>query len=69
MGEVLNFFSRVRNSTELNGGASTQQAQTEQAARRVDFLEIAQKNASVQDKLRKERAEANQNVLKSYRIK
>jgi hypothetical protein len=34
-----------------------------------DFAAIAERNRQIQDKLRKEREQANKAVLKSYRIK
>ena len=39
------------------------------SASKLTFSEIAAKNAAVQEKLKKEREQANKNVLKSYRIK
>lgn len=36
---------------------------------KTDFQIIAERNATLRDKLRKEREQANKSVLKSYRIK
>lgn len=38
-------------------------------AQRLTFEEVAAKNREVQERLRKERAQANQQTLRSYRIK
>lgn len=64
MGDVVDFFSRNRNV--VSAEQAKPQADSETA---VDFSSIAERNAQVQAKLREERAQANQNVLKSYRIK
>ncbi len=64
MGEVVDFFSKAIKSKASNA-LETQ----EPDFLKVDFSGIAEKNALIQEKLRKERTQANQNVLKSYRIK
>jgi hypothetical protein len=76
MGEVVDLFSRARIRTSNEGSTQGQSLQRTpiapaplaDAAQR-DFDQIAQQNAALQEKLRKERASANRNVLKSYRIK
>ncbi len=70
MGDVIDFSSRFRSRHDklVSTNERVEEA-TQPALSNTDFQNIAQKNASVQEKLRKERAQANQNVLKSYRIK
>jgi hypothetical protein len=64
MGEVVDFFSRASKTK-----VTTTLEKQETDSSKVDFSSIAEKNAMVQEKLRRERNQANQNVLKSYRIK
>jgi hypothetical protein len=74
MGEVVSFFSRSREkasqASELSFDLVDSKLTSEDSAESPkSFEQIAEKNAVLQDRLRRERAQANANVLKSYRIK
>jgi hypothetical protein len=76
MGEVVDLFSRARIRISEERSTEGQQLHRTPAAPATfpeaavrDFDRIALQNAELQEKLRKERASANKNVLKSYRIK
>lgn len=57
MGEVINMFDRKR--TKVETAEKT----------KADFEEAAKKNKENEERRRKERQQANQSVLKNYRIK
>jgi len=74
MGEVVSFFSRSREKAsqvaELSFDLVDRNADSKDSAESPkSFEQIAEKNAALQERLRRERAQANVNVLKSYRIK
>lgn len=61
MTNVVSIFGRPRKNTDKD--------KVETAADAKSFEEIAQANKEREDKLKKERLEANKGVLKSYKIK
>lgn len=61
MTNVVSIFSRPRKNTDKD--------KVETSAEAKSFEEIAQANKEREDKLKKERLEANKGVLKSYKIK
>lgn len=67
MDKVVDLFSRVR-AVQKNTDQLKQDNENK-ALLKMDFASIAARNAEVQEKLRKERLQANKSVLKSYRIK
>lgn len=68
MDNVINLFSR-RSVAKTRVSESTQQSQPAAAPEGSSFNEVAERNRANQLRLRKEREQANKNVLKSYRIK
>ncbi|KAB8039545.1 hypothetical protein GCL60_04625 [Silvanigrella paludirubra] len=64
MGDVIDIFSRkiVKEKENTIKTASTEDAKT-------TFEKQASRNKANQERLRKERDQANKNVMKSYRIK
>jgi len=64
MGDVIDIFSRkiVKENENTIKTASTEDAKTA-------FEKQASRNKANQERLRKERDQANKNVMKSYRIK
>lgn len=80
MGDVVNMFSKSR-AKPSGAAAESKSVVSEESLRdgtsgtsgvcadSINFEELARKNAEIQARLRKERASANRNVLKSYRIK
>ena len=72
MDNVINLFSRrssAKPGAQTRGGESTQQTTSTALADANDFAAAAERNRANQLRLRKEREQANKNVLKSYRIK
>jgi hypothetical protein len=74
MDNVINLFSRrtpSKSGQQSRGGDSTQQSSSAVVLNPSpgSFSEIAERNRENQMRLRKEREQANKNVLKSYRIK
>lgn len=74
MGEVVNIFSRVRDKAsktcELSfDNVTIRESSIEAVDSSLTLEQIALKNADIQTRMRRERAQANDNVLKSYRIK
>jgi hypothetical protein len=74
MGEVVNFFSRAREKASqacnLSVDAVTEpEVSSASPESSLTFEQIASRNADLQSRIRRERAQANANVLKSYRIK
>jgi hypothetical protein len=68
MDNVINLFSR-RSPAKTRASEATQQSQSAAAPEAASFTEVAERNRVNQLRLRKEREQANRNVLKSYRIK
>lgn len=75
MSKVINLFARrtvqvdavVNPNVQLN---PLNQAKDEDAvAKANDLRAIAERNDAVRERMRKERADANKSVLRSYRIK
>lgn len=75
MSKVINLFARrtvqvdavVNPNVQLN---PLNQAKDEDAtAKANDLHAIAERNDAVRERMRKERADANKSVLRSYRIK
>lgn len=64
MGDVIDIFSRkiVKENENTIKTASTEDAKS-------TFEKQASRNKANQERLRKERDQANKNVMKSYRIK
>lgn len=65
MGDVIDFFSRKvikenANQTKTNIATPNE---------KLSFEQQMSRNKANQDRLRKEREQANKNVIKSYRIK
>lgn len=68
MDNVINLFSRNKIKTQATQ-LEVKQIEQVQELPKSDFQTVAERNAAVQERLRRERQEANKNVLKSYRIK
>ncbi len=64
MGDVIDIFSKKIINDNANAAKSNQ---TDDA--KTQFEKLAQRNKANQERLRKERDQANKNVMKSYRIK
>ncbi|RDB35154.1 hypothetical protein [Spirobacillus cienkowskii] len=64
MGDVIDFFSK---KTIKDNKLQDNQTVTE--AYKIPFDVQVQRNKANQERLRKEREQANKNVIKSYRIK
>ncbi len=56
-------------SQQLRGGESSQQSSSAAVLNPGSFSDVTERNRVNQQRLRKEREQANKNVLKSYRIK
>lgn len=75
MDNVINLFSRSKSPASKSAVKTRRTEETEvkvtqqDGVAKQDFKSIAERNAAIQEKLRRERAEANKGVLKSYRIK
>ncbi len=73
MDNVINLFSRrapaAKAGQPSRGGDSAQQANSALVINPGSFADVAERNRANQQRLRKEREQANKNVLKSYRIK
>lgn len=72
MDNVINLFSRsttAKAAQPSRGGDSSQQSSSAVSLNPSSFSDIAERNRVNQMRLRKEREQANKNVLKSYRIK
>lgn len=65
MGDVIDIFSKKIINDNANAAKSNQT--TDDA--KTQFEKLAQRNKANQERLRKERDQANKNVMKSYRIK
>ncbi|KAB8031944.1 hypothetical protein [Fluviispira multicolorata] len=66
MGDVIDFFSRK--IIKDNGSIAVAKSDKEHVSK-SDFAKEAIRNKANQERLRKEREQANKNVIKSYRIK
>ena len=72
MDNVINLFSRrtaPKSAAQTRGSESTQQASSAVVLSPSSFADVSERNRVNQQRLRKEREQANKNVLKSYRIK
>ncbi|MEN9811007.1 MAG: hypothetical protein RLZZ488_2574 [Pseudomonadota bacterium] len=72
MDNVINLFSRrapAKAGQTSRGGDSGQQSSSAAELNVGSFSDVAERNRQNQQRLRKEREQANKNVLKSYRIK
>lgn len=72
MDNVINLFSRrapAKAGQQSRGGDSAQQSSSAVVLNPGSFTDVAERNRVNQQRLRKEREQANKNVLKSYRIK
>jgi hypothetical protein len=72
MDNVINLFSRrspAKTGQQSRGGESAQQSSSAAVLNPGGFSDVAERNRANQQRLRKEREQANKNVLKSYRIK
>ena len=72
MDNVINLFSRrapAKAGQTSRGGDSGQQSSSAAELNVGGFSDVAERNRQNQQRLRKEREQANKNVLKSYRIK
>ncbi|WP_186645881.1 hypothetical protein [Fluviispira vulneris] len=66
MGDVIDFFSRKIIKENANKNLAKKE---KEPAAKVDFTKATAQNKANQERLRKEREQANKNVMKSYRIK
>jgi hypothetical protein len=64
MAQIIDFVSRKKIIEEKN---ATALAKKERPA--INFSSISEHNKKAKEKVRKEREQANKNVMKSYRIK
>lgn len=64
MAQIIDFFSKKKLIEERS---TALEKKTEKPA--ISFKTISSKNAENKERLRKERDQANKNVMKSYRIK
>ena len=72
MDNVINLLSRrsaTKAATQTRTSESTQQTTSAVILGDNSFIDAAERNRVNQQRLRKEREQANKNVLKSYRIK
>jgi len=72
MDNVINLFSRrsaLKATTQTRVSESTQQTTSAVILGDNSFIDATERNRANQQRLRKEREQANKNVLKSYRIK
>ena len=76
MDNVINLFSRSKSTAQSQAAEQRKTTATDAAVvkqeslvEKKDFKSISERNAAIQERLRRERAEANKGVLKSYRIK
>lgn len=76
MDNVINLFSRrtpAKTGQQTRGGGDSNQQSSSATALNPDnatgFVDVVERNRINQQRLRKEREQANKNVLKSYRIK
>lgn len=65
MADIIDFFSRKKQK----GIESSDSCQEPVAAKEDYFSSIAHENHQKQEKMRKERAQANKTVMKNYKIK
>ncbi len=64
MGDVIDIFSKKIINENATAAKSNQTDDN-----KTQFEKLAQRNKANQERLRKERDQANKNVMKSYRIK
>lgn len=76
MSKVINLFARRTVQSDIVGNQNVQmnplnQAKDEDGTLKAksDLQSIAERNEAVRERMRKERADANKSVLRSYRIK
>lgn len=65
MGDVIDFFSRRL----IKDNAGNSKKKNKDKSVESNFEKAASRNKANQERLRKEREQANKNVIKSYRIK
>ncbi|BBH52498.1 hypothetical protein [Fluviispira sanaruensis] len=66
MGDVIDFFSRKIIRENANKNLAKKE---KEPVAKADFAKTSAQNKANQERLRKEREQANKNVMKSYRIK